>query len=132
METGVVLLCKLSLRSIMKFGRYPDITVQKMIDLGHTRVLRYYYYTKESIDFLPEVKELIGISPEYSIEKPGIDLEMNDYVNALSDMSRGSFNTLKASTHAKRVGKARLLSYYKRDSLEFNRGALCRYNHGHR
>lgn len=71
-----VLLRKLTLKSQLKIGKYAEYTVQSMIELRRESELLglYYYYT--TIDYVGEVKELLKITPEFTIEKPGSNKKM--------------------------------------------------------
>lgn len=66
-----VLLRKLTLKSPLKIGKYADYTVQSMIELGRESELISLYYNYTTIDYVEEVKELLKITPEFTIEKPG-------------------------------------------------------------
>jgi len=61
----------LALKSLMKFGRWPELTVQEMINIGRQRELLRSYYGLSMINFNQEIKDLIGITPDLEIQKPG-------------------------------------------------------------
>lgn len=72
----VVLLRKLSRKSILGFGKYKELSVQQMINLNHTAILRWYYYNSSNITFLDDILDEIHISEKYKIKKPGVDKDM--------------------------------------------------------
>lgn len=67
--TDNVLYRKLAMRSQLKFGQFPEQTVERLIALGQVDYLKWVYYNMSNIDFLPEVKAAVGITVE--IDKPG-------------------------------------------------------------
>lgn len=66
---SVLLLRKMTFKSIIGFGRYPDLTVQEVIDIGKMSELVSMYYSLDRIDFIQEVKTVLCI--EIEIPKPG-------------------------------------------------------------
>lgn len=66
-----ITLRKLSLKSIIGFGRYADLVVQDVINLSREDELIRMYYNLEKISFLDEVLSMLGITEKLRIEKPG-------------------------------------------------------------
>lgn len=73
--SDVVLLRTLSRKSIIGFGRFTDLTVQNLLDTRKERELLRIYYFFRNIDFLPDIKEELCITPERSINKKIPDSE---------------------------------------------------------
>lgn len=67
--SDVVLLRTLSRKSIIGFGGFTDLTVQNLLDTRKERELLRIYYFFRNIDFLPDIKEELCITPERSIDK---------------------------------------------------------------
>lgn len=63
----------LTLKSLLKFGRFHDHTVGRMIQLEKHDYLRWAYYNCSEISFMTDVLEIIGI--KHIITKPGVDRE---------------------------------------------------------
>jgi len=70
---GIVLLRKLTVKSIIGFGAYRDLRVQDLINLKRHKELINIYYNLGNIDFSEEVKEYCCITPDREITKPGKD-----------------------------------------------------------
>ena len=67
----------LALRTPLKFGhKFPGKTVQELIDDKKTGYLRWIYYNIQHMNFLPEVLDVLGITGEWLIEKPGTNKEL--------------------------------------------------------
>ena len=71
-----MLFRRLTLRSIIGFGLYPELTVQELIQLRKHKELLKMYYGLEKIDFDAEVKEHLKITPEREVPKPGKSWEV--------------------------------------------------------
>ena len=65
---SILLLRKMTFKSKIGFGRYPDLTVKELIDIGKASELIYMYYGLDRIDFVQEVKDELCIE---EITKPG-------------------------------------------------------------
>jgi len=71
-----LLLRKMTMRSIIGFGFWPELSVQELIQLGKHKELINMYYRLEKIDYNDEIKEHLGIKDELVITKPGKNYEM--------------------------------------------------------
>lgn len=72
--SDVTLLRKLSFKSLMKYGKFHDLTVEEIIrykDIKGLNYLTWIYYRSSKISFLPEVLLKLGIVEKNQIEKPG-------------------------------------------------------------
>ena len=65
----------LTRKSKIRFGKWSEYTVQRMLDLGKRRVLVSYYFKYSSIDYQPEILDELRINKEHRIEKPNIDYD---------------------------------------------------------
>jgi hypothetical protein len=70
-STQSINLRTLALKSKIGFGTYKLLTVQELINLGKEPELIGYYYFLGMINFNQEVKDLLCITPEREIKKPG-------------------------------------------------------------
>jgi hypothetical protein len=68
---SIVKLRKMAMGSVMKFGKYPDLSVMELINLQRHGYLLWIYYSMSNIDFTEEVKEYLQLTPDREIEKPG-------------------------------------------------------------
>lgn len=59
----------LTMRSVMGVGKYPNETVERLLQSDNAKYIRAAYYNFEQIDFVDEVKRAAGIYIE--IPKPG-------------------------------------------------------------
>ena len=62
--SDVVLLRKLSRKSIMKFGVHSLYTVQEIINLNKKKYLRWVYFNCSNIDFMDDILDEIRIRLE--------------------------------------------------------------------
>ena len=60
----------LTMKSVLKVGQYPTLTVAEVLAADCATKIRELYYTRQEIDFTEEVKEAAGIF--VSIPKPGV------------------------------------------------------------
>jgi len=63
----------LTLKSTLGFGKYKDLTVQKILDMKMNLVLISPYFKLTSINYNEEVLSILSITEKYRITKPGTD-----------------------------------------------------------
>ena len=68
--SDITLLRKLSLKSKLNFGQYPDLSIQELINLERKSYLRWVYFNCDKITFFDEILDEIKIPLEFRIEKP--------------------------------------------------------------
>lgn len=64
----------LTMRSVMGVGKFPNETVERLLQSDNAKYIRVAYYDFEQIDFVDEVKRAAGIYIE--ILKPGTARDM--------------------------------------------------------
>lgn len=141
----VVLLRKLARKSVLDFGKYQGQTVQQVLDLHHTRVLRWYYYNLSKISFIPEILREIGIEEKDEISKPGTDPEKCKEVDEEMDKRNKRFCKMafvkgdkKAigeichnKSRMKKDSECSLIRSEISDKSIFSKSRLQAKNHGH-
>jgi len=65
----------LTRKSKLGFGKYKDLTVQKILDMKMPIVLISPYYKLTSINYIEDVLIELKITEEYRINKPSSDKE---------------------------------------------------------
>lgn len=73
---SIILLRKMTLKSIIGFGHYADLRVQELIQMNKEKDLLQMYYRLGGIDFDDTVKEMLCITKERQIPKPGKDYDL--------------------------------------------------------
>ena len=71
-----MLLRKMTMKSKIGFGSFPDLCVQELINLKKYKELIKMYYSLDKIDFDDEVKDYLEIKFERVIKKPGKNYQM--------------------------------------------------------
>lgn len=66
-----VTLRTLTRKSKLKFGKFPDLTIQDLINIGRKEYLRWIYCHSSMISFTEDVLEEIGQLPSLRVSKPG-------------------------------------------------------------
>lgn len=66
-----ILLKKLALKSVIQQGKFEGYTVERIIKEGKQQFLIYSYYSYSMISFIDPVLEILGITPDHQIPKPG-------------------------------------------------------------
>ena len=66
---SIVLLRKLTRKSIIGFGDYRDLTVQNLLDMQNHKGLLEIYYFCRNVDFMPDILEELFITGERLIDK---------------------------------------------------------------
>ena len=92
-----VALRTLTFKSLMKFGKYADYTVQQVIDqnpIDGINYLIWVYYNSSNISFNKDVLSKLGISDDLTIKKPGKVINQNIFYFFRADVNwnRGKFS----------------------------------------
>lgn len=66
----VVLLRKLSRKSVLNFGIYKDLPVNNLLDLHNYSYLRWVYFNCSNITFMDDILLEIGVDENNRISKP--------------------------------------------------------------
>ena len=74
-------LRKMSYKYKFDFGKYHGLTVQELLNLKHTRYLRWCYYNLDKISYVEEILVFLGIVEDYVIDKPGKDPDKFNVIN---------------------------------------------------
>jgi hypothetical protein len=74
--SSVVLLRKLTNKSIMNFGKYFDLTVQQCLDTKKRKYLRWVYFNCSNITFTDELLDELLIPVWYRFDKPSKNIEL--------------------------------------------------------
>ena len=126
MTTESVILRTLTEKSILWFGKYSGMSVQQVIDLKSQTYLRWIYYNMDGITFTIEVLNVLTISLNRRIPKPGTAPEMhheiiNENIEAMH---------IHTKMHMDKVIKIRAKSrYYSTcNSVNFKKSALQAIN----
>ena len=84
--SDITLLRKLSLKSKLNFGQYPDLSIQELINLEKKSYLRWVYFNCDKITFFDEILDEIKIPLEFRIEKPSKNpekyIELNEIIKS--------------------------------------------------
>ena len=119
-------------KSIIGFGDYKDFTVQQVMDVGKKWALVKMYYNLDKIDFIQEVKDILGIKPYMEILKPSKNYAMRKkytheimvHIKSMQDIhGRTVIREYKAKEQAHSIFVKKMANR----SGEF----MTRKNHGH-
>lgn len=130
----VILLRKLTPKSVLDFGKYKGVSIQQLIDLKKYNYLRWIYYSCSKITFTDDILKTISIIyREYDnrIEKPGTDLEMHEKITAI--MFNKMAHVINPKHAVNRVKKGTKLKYYRlinKENIYFSKTSMQRRNHG--
>ena len=111
--TTRVLYRKLAMKSKLGFGKFESLTVQDILKIGKAEYLFWIYYNASNIDFLPEVKEAVGITVE--IDKPGKDETL--FRRLIGEMRQARKEELQASWDAM-TEEERKMRRFKKASIK--------------
>jgi hypothetical protein len=130
MET--ILLRTLTGKSKLHFGKYAGLSIDQIINLGHTAYLRGLYFNISSINFTDEILNKIYIGDEFKITKPGInkDFELLCFKRVFG--TAGKNKRYRIASQLKKNRKINFYNYDKKDRIKFSKASLTRRNHGHK
>ena len=139
------LLRTLTLKSTLKFGKYADLTVQNIVDvMGVPGLiwLTWAYYNASKISFNQEILDILCITPDIQITKPGnVDKDVYFRLSSAAsdarvkkegelpkdDLKKLTGLRIRTNTAEKRRKILNANSIDKKSSV----GVLQRKNHGH-
>lgn len=126
-----ILLRKLTEKSCLQEGKYANVPIGQLLQLGHTAYLRYVYFTFSMITFTDDILDRIYLNEEYRIEKPGKAPEMVEFLNKklyrCMDLKKKSHVNKKYNA----IKKDRDLYNEKIDKMTLSKYNLQRKNHNH-
>lgn len=93
----------LTKKSKLGFGKYKELTVQKIIDMRMPLVLISPYFKLTSINYTEDILKELRISSKYKVDKPGKDLEL--YYEFLDDKGFKRFDRGKGADKLKPMTK---------------------------
>ena len=122
-------------KSILGFGKYADLSIKQIYDLGHTHYLRWVYYGMDGLSFTDEVLSNIGVIKEFCdnrIKKPGTNIELhNEITEIMKSVStfKAGYNVAKmrAKTESRIVEKKIKI----RDHAFYSKSRMQRINQGY-
>ena len=133
--SDVVLLRKLARKSIMKFGKHHDLSVQELLNLTKGKYLRWVYFNCSNIDFMEDILDEIKIPQEFRIKKPSKNIEFHEKVNQYIFDNLDVRFIPKYLANKNKIAtlntKSKLVNNKIKDTLNYNKSAMQRLNHGH-
>lgn len=123
-----ILLRTLTQKSYLKFGKHADLRVGDLLSGHKKRYLRWVYFNMSMINFNDEVLEILDITEEYKIDKPGKKEGGQEVINDLMDANMH----WRTKEHGKKI--TRILVKKKKTGINRENnsspGWLARKNHG--
>jgi len=126
----VTLLRTLTQKSYLKFGKYTDFRVGELLQTYKFRYLRWIYFNCSKITFTDEILELLNITKEFKIDKPGKCSENHDLLNEILNNNIPKFRVEYLKTETKREKKRNYINLMKRNKIHFSKKSMQRRNHG--
>jgi len=123
------LLRTLTLKSILRFGKHAESSVQQIIDIDEINYLRRVYYHCSNITFIEDILILIGIREDERILKPGKNPEL--YKEILENILKSRKINIIKENRSKGRRKARYVNFVKSTSCWTDRKVLAWKNQGH-
>ena len=74
----------LTLKSVLAFGRYSNVTIGELISRNKHSYIRRIYFTCEKIDFMPDILDVVGIPIEYRLIKPAKNPDILEIIDSVS------------------------------------------------
>lgn len=126
--SDVVLLRKLTRKSVMNFGKYFDLTVQQCIDTKKKQYLIWVYFNMSNISFVDELLDELKIPMEYRFDKPNKNPELGKKLKAIFLESTPEWLQLKVDKKAKRLSDVRSMKSELYDDMKNSKINLMNRN----
>lgn len=129
----VVLKRVLTRKSILNFGYADvrDLSVQMLLDLGNQKYLINAYFNLEKIDFVEDVLDELGITPEFRLVKPNKDNDLHKVFLKHRHSTLSSEEKISEFRRSKAREKAWLVKKVKHNQKISKKGFLRARNQGH-
>lgn len=114
-----LLLRTMTLKSKFIGGKYDGLTVQSVINV-HPNYVARSYFDMSMISFVSEVLDMVGITEEYRIKKPGTNKELrHKFFKEKLDKHISEHKTeLEKIKEASHVSKVRRIKAHKRLTIQ--------------
>lgn len=76
---SILLMRTVTPKSIFGFGKYTDISIQQMLNMGMHKELLKIYYSNRNLDYNQELKDALCIHGEHEIDKRNYNHESRYY-----------------------------------------------------
>lgn len=131
----VPILRTLTWKSILGFGKYKELSIQQIFDLGHTAYLRYIYFNVEGISFNEEILTKIYVISKYyddRIIKPGTNPELGKKIDAImfNHFVGKEGNSAHTMNRIRKGAKIRLVELKIYENKYYSKASMQRRNHG--
>ena len=107
--SSVVLLRKMTNRSVMNFGKYFDLTVQQILDTKKRKYLRWVYFNCSNITFTDELLDELFITVDFRFDKPNKNIELGEKLEEKLKESYSDDFKEKLKKKGKRLSKAKFM-----------------------
>lgn len=130
--SDVVLLRKLTRKSLLNFGKFSEYTVQQCIELNKQGYLRWVYFNSSNITFMDDILDEIKITENFRILKPSKNIELGDELKKLLIESRSDWVANKVEKKSSKINKNKAIRNEINDSKYFSKNNIRIRNHGNR
>ena|SRR6478752_3502373 len=114
---SVILLRKLTKKSLLKFGKYKDYTVEHLFGMKKQIDLTSIYFKLSNITFADEILDELGITEDYRIIKPSKNEQLYK-----------EFMLFKYGVKQK---PNKQLQKMRKETVSYRKDFLANMNHGH-
>lgn len=128
--TDRMLLRVMARKSIFTGGKYEGLSVQMVLDLGKIWGLVCRYYRYDTISFLPDILDEIGITEEFRIKKPGSDIHLFEKWKEMIREKEDNLTRMKLVSHNKKDRKMKLIR--REISRTMSKSNLTNKHRGHK
>ena len=120
----------LARKSVLGYGKHALLTVQQLLDLKEYAYISWSYFVLSNISFADDILNLVGVTEEFRITKPGKDeaalQRFKDY--------RLEHRTGYLKEKIEKIGRKKTIgsnvARRNRDRIAYSKGNLQRMNHG--
>lgn len=131
----VPILRTLAWKSILGFGKYKELSIQQIFDLGHTAYLRYIYFNVEGLSFSEEILKKIHVINELydnKIAKPGTNPELGKKIDGImfNYHVQKEGNSAHTMNMIRKGAKTRLVELKIYENKYYSKASMQRRNHG--
>lgn len=129
--TDSISLRKLTEKSTLLFGKYRECKVQDLINSGQKQYLKWVYYNCSMITFNDEILEILKITPDRMIKKPGVNREYyKEFMDQYNTKVRGIESIVFKAKIKKRLA-AKDAQRRARGKIKYSRNSMQWKNQGH-
>lgn len=115
----------------MDAGKFAGMKIGEILNLHHTRYLRWIYFNYSNLSFDESLLKKIGITKKWQITKPGKNPELGIHLNKIKELRMHGLDFLKNRGRDKKKYRNQIIRRQIGEAILYSKANLAWKNQGH-